>query len=75
MDHATAKKLVDHLKHLDEPFNAATLITEEIVDIEERRRFRKALADIISKVYIEIMLPISTDFPDLLPEQTKNKGN
>ena len=74
MDYATAKKLVDHLKHLDESFNAATLITDEIVDIEERRKFRKALADIITKVYIDIMLPISTDFPDLLPGQTENKG-
>ena len=75
MNRATAEKLVQHLKLLNEPFNAATLVTGEIADVEERRKIRKALANIICKVYTEIMIPISKDFPDLLPDQRESEGD
>ena len=73
MDHATAKKLIEHLKDLDGPINAATLVTESINDPEERRRIRKGLARVTAMVYVELMVPICKEYPDLLPDQTEEQ--
>jgi type III secretion system FlhB-like substrate exporter len=70
MDYEVAKKLIEHLKNLDEPINEATLVTESIEDLEERRAIRKGLAKVIAMVYVDLMVPICKDHPDLLPEHS-----
>ncbi len=73
MDYTTAKELIEHLKNLDGPINAATLVTEHISDVDERRKIRKSLARITSMVYIELMVPIGKKYPELLPDQQEEQ--
>jgi hypothetical protein len=72
MDHSTARQLIEIIKQLDKPVNEATLLAESISDEDERRKVRKGLARIIGVVYVDLMVPICKDYPDLLPDSYKD---
>ena len=69
MDRSTAVEIVNHLKAIDDPMNAAMAAVEKIQDVDQRRIFRRAFAAIVGEVYTEIFVPIGKEFPDLLPDQ------
>jgi len=69
MERSTAIEIVRHLKALDDPLNAAIEAVEKIQSVEQRRAFRRALADVVGAVYTELFVPIGREFPDLLPDK------
>jgi len=69
MERSTAIEIVRHLKALDGPMNAAIEAVEKIQNMEQRRAFRRALANIVGAVYTELFVPIGMEFPDLLPDK------
>jgi hypothetical protein len=68
MKYEVAKELIQHLKEIDVPTNAAMLTAEKIEDLKERREIRRALAKIVGSVYTDLMVPIGREFPELLPD-------
>jgi hypothetical protein len=71
MERRVAELLMAQLSQLDRPLNAATQITDQIVDGAERKQFRRGIGEIISKVYTELMRPIVREYPDLDPDKGK----
>lgn len=69
MERDTAVEIVTYLKALDGPINSAMVAVEKIKDLEQRRAFRRALADVVGSVYTELFVPIGREFPDLLPDE------
>jgi len=67
MERSTAVEIINHLKALDDPMNAAMAAVEKIQDMDQRRIFRQAFAAIVGEVYSEICVPIGREFPELLP--------
>jgi hypothetical protein len=49
--------------------NDTASIIEEIIDEEEKRKFRRGTADLMAKSYTDIMHPIISEYPDLDPDR------
>jgi hypothetical protein len=69
MERSTAVEIINHLKALDDPMNAAMAAVEKIQDMDQRRIFRRPFSAIVGEVYSEIYVPIGREFPELLPDQ------
>lgn len=72
MDRKTAKKIISLLKDIDHPINEIISITNEIKDCEEKQALRKTLSRIIGEIYIDLMIPICKNHPDLLPDTDRS---
>jgi hypothetical protein len=66
MDRAIAEKMVELLLRFDEPFNAATELTDQMTDEAEARAIRRGLAGILVRID-DVIRPIVRQFPDLDP--------
>lgn len=71
MDRSLAKQLIELALALDAPLNAATELTDQISDTEERTAVRRAIAEITGAAYSELILPIVRQYPDLDPERSE----
>ena len=69
MDKTTATELMKRVIDLDPPLNAAAGVIEGIADEEERKQFRRAIAEIAGRVYIDLIMPIEKQYPDLNPDK------
>lgn len=56
---------------LSGPLNSATLLTNQIPDEVERKRFRRAIGTIMNEVYTNLMMPIVRQYPELDPDSNK----
>lgn len=68
MDRKTAEKIIKLLKDIDHPINDILALTDDIQNCEEQRAIRKQLSRIIGTIYIDLMIPICKNHPDLLPD-------
>lgn len=71
MDRSTAEKMIGLLLALDEPLNKATELTAKIGNEEERKAVRRAIGEITTRAYTDLIRPIVRQFPDLDPERSK----
>ena len=71
MNYEVAKELIEHLKAVDVPMNAAMHAADKVDDPVRRKEVRKALARVVGMIYTDIMVPIGKEFPDLLPKDTE----
>ena len=69
MEKTVAARLMKLFLELDEPLNKATEIIGELPDQEEQVTMRRGIAEVGSRVYADLMLPIIRRYPDLDPEK------
>jgi hypothetical protein len=72
MKRLVAKEILQHVKALDGPLNAAMHAVEQIDDAAEKKLLRKALASVVGLVYTDVVLVIQKRFPDLA--ETEDTG-
>ena len=71
MDRDTAEKLVAIWHRLDNCLNEATVLIGTIPDADEQRRFRRPVGEMMQSAWVDLMLPIFREFPDLDPDETR----
>lgn len=69
MDKEIARKLIAVAVALDNPLNEATVLTDQISDVEERKRVLRAIAEVNGTAYSELIRPILRQYPDLDPDR------
>lgn len=69
MERSIAVELAAQLKKLDGPLGAAAEVVEKIKDENQKRAFRRAIAETIGTIYTELQIPIGREYPDLLPDE------
>lgn len=65
MEYDIAKSVFDAIAKCDDYFNDILDSIEMISDVDERNHMRKAVADIVGRIYTDILIPIGADHPDL----------
>lgn len=75
MQRTIAEKLMKIMLSIDEPLNMATELTDEIEDPEEAKLIRRGIAEIGSKVFSGVMIPIIRQYRDLDPTRDKRDPN
>jgi hypothetical protein len=71
MERDTAEKLVAVYHRLTDCLNEATVLVGAVPNIEDQRRFRRALGEMMQSVWVDLTLPIFREFPDLDPDGTR----
>lgn len=70
MDKKIARQLVDIVMSLGEPMNRATALSLEISDPEEQVYVRRVVGETTNRLYVDLMLPIIRQYPDLDPDNS-----
>jgi len=69
MERQLAERLLEKLNQLYAPFGDAVELVEQISDLDEKKRFQGALAEVMGRVQTDLMIPIHNQYPDLDPFQ------
>lgn len=69
MQRDVAEQLMEKLKALNKPTNDVLLVIELISDIKEKRLFRREMGRIIARLFTQVTLRVSEQFPDLCPSK------
>ena len=69
MDRAIAERLMQCYLALDGPLNSAAIISEKIEPKEERSLVRRGIAEVTTKIFVDLMRPIIRQYPDLDPDR------
>ena len=69
MDKEIARALMALAPATDEPIGKMTELIEQIEDGETRDRFKKAVGDLMGTIFLDIIRPIETLYPDLNPDK------
>lgn len=69
LDRSLAEEISDKLNASDDPLNNLMATVEKIIDVEQRREFRRVVAGLVATVYTDLQLPIAKRFPDLSPDE------
>jgi hypothetical protein len=69
MDKEIASALIALATATDEPIGKMTELIEQIEDGETKDRFKKALGDFMGAIFLDIIRPIETLYPDLNPDK------
>jgi len=72
MEREVAEELMRTLVAMNEPLNAATVLTEKIKSKDEQDSLRRVIGTLMQTIYIELMRPIIRQYPDLDPDRTQN---
>jgi hypothetical protein len=62
-----AEEIIRLVKKSDELFGGLSVVCGEIDDEAEKRKMRRALAELVHDVHVKITLDIVKQFPDLHP--------
>ena len=57
--------MIEVAQSMAEPLDRLAALTEQIVDEDERRDFRRRLAQIMGDIYPDLLTPIIRQYPDL----------
>ncbi|EDF8720485.1 nuclear receptor NHR-99 [Salmonella enterica] len=71
MNENTAVSLMVALIKLNNSANDVIYEIEKIDDDKLKCLFRRSIANVIGKVYLELMLPIIEEYPDLDPDKKR----
>lgn len=69
MDKKIALKLMDSLTKIETPLNNAAKIIESIEDVEEKKKFRKNIGEIMGRLYTDLQRPIIQQYKELDPDK------
>jgi hypothetical protein len=68
IDRKIAELLMSDLLALSAPLNSATLLANEISDKDERERVRRAIGTVMNEIFVNLMMPIVQQYPELDPD-------
>jgi len=68
MDKEVARGLIALAVATDEPIGEMSVLIEQMEDGEEKDRFKKAVGDLMEAIFLDIIRPIETLYPDLNPD-------
>ena len=69
MEKETAKKIMVSLERFGEVLNGLAAEIEKIKDIEEKKKYRRGVGELMGRSYTDIMLPIIREYPELDPDK------
>ena len=69
MNRNIAENLMTGISLLDSALDRNAHIIESIEDEAERKEFRLAIATVIGEVYLQLIVPIVKQYPDLDPDK------
>lgn len=64
-----AKLILAARSGMSEPLQQLATAIEKIDDLDERKTFRRAFAEIVTTKYTDLELPIFRQFPSLTPDR------
>ena len=67
MTRDVAELLMKSLVALNEPINNVMEAIEQISDVDEKKRFRKEIAEIVAVTYTNLTIPVVKQYPELDP--------
>jgi hypothetical protein len=68
MDRMLAEEFMGLLQQINGSLNSASQFTERLTDKAERDAIRRPLGTLMEIVYLELMRPITKQYPDLDPD-------
>jgi len=71
MDKKIASELMLAIEQINVALGVTAAAIEMIPDMEERKEFRKGVADLMGSVYGDMMVPILRQYPELDPDLPK----
>ncbi len=69
MDRDVADLLMKRLVALNKPVNDVMEAIEQISDLNEKRRFRREIGEIVAVTYTNLTMPVAKQYPDLCPSK------
>lgn len=73
MDRETGERIIKTLQAMTQAmtpaFNELDALSHRITDQEERRAYRRKLAELLSLVGYDLLMPVVKQFPDLDPDR------
>lgn len=69
MERDLAARMIEVGQSMTEPLNRLAALTEQIAGEDERRDFRRRLAQIMGDIYPDLLIPIIRQYPDLDPHK------
>jgi len=72
MEKETAKKIMESLERLGDALNDLAADIENIKDIEEKKKYRRGVGELMGRSYTDIMSPIVREYPELDPDKDSN---
>lgn len=69
MDRELATRLMCVLPDVGRPLNEAAQLIEEISDEAEKLKFKRAIGEIMAKLFTDLMLDIIGQYPELDPDK------
>ena len=71
MDRPVAEKIIELVKLSDKTLHQLHLAIDEIGDVDEKKKLRRAWAVVIGEIYKGILVPVLRQYPDLDPDKPK----
>jgi hypothetical protein len=69
MERDLAVQMIEVAQSMTEPLDRLATLTEQIANEDERRDFRRRLAQIMGDIYPDLLTPIIRQYPDLDPHK------
>jgi hypothetical protein len=69
MERETAEKLMAVLIDFEKPMNEAAALIETVSGNAEREELRRGLAEVITRTFTDLMVPIIRQYPELDPDK------
>lgn len=63
------KKLIGAVKKIDNILGEIHEIAENIDDLDQKKRIRRAIANLVCDTHEKITLEVATEYPDLHPDR------
>lgn len=57
------------LAAINEQLNSATSLTAQIDSKDEQQSLRRAIGNVVQTIYIDLMRPVISQYPDLDPDR------
>lgn len=67
MERQLAEQLLEKLNKLFTPLGDAMELVAQISEVDERKRFQDALAEVMGRAHFDLVSPIYKQYPDLNP--------
>ncbi|MBL9036342.1 MAG: hypothetical protein JNN33_16380 [Rhodospirillaceae bacterium] len=69
MDRETGERIIKTLQAMTPAIDELDTLSHRIMDQEERRAYRRKLAELLSLVGYDLLMPVVKQFPDLDPDR------
>jgi hypothetical protein len=71
MHRAAAESMIGKLLEVSQKLNELTEAIEQVPDLEERKRMRRPVGQLMGLLYTDLIVPIIKQYPDLDPDKSR----